>query len=53
MKYVTTISNKTFEIEIERDGSVLVNGEHRHVDFLALGPALYSIIMERRTRRAH
>jgi biotin carboxyl carrier protein len=46
MKYVTTISNKTFEIEIERDGSVLVNGEHRHVDFLALGPALYSIIME-------
>jgi len=46
MKYVTTISNKTFEIEIERDGSLLVNGERRVVDFLALGPSLYSILMD-------
>jgi biotin carboxyl carrier protein len=46
MKYVTTINNKTFEIEIQRDGSLLVNGEHREVDFLALGPSLYSILMD-------
>jgi len=45
MKYVTTINNKTFEIEIQRDGSLLVNGERREVDFLALGPSLYSILM--------
>src|SRR5262245_64856301 len=46
MKYVTTINGKTFEIEIQRDGSLLVNGERREVDFLALGPSLYSIIMD-------
>lgn len=46
MKYVTTINNKTFEIDIQRDGSLLVNGERREVDFLALGPSLYSILMD-------
>ena len=46
MKYVTTINDKTFEIEIQRDGSLLVNGERREVDFLALGPSLYSILMD-------
>jgi biotin carboxyl carrier protein len=46
MKYVTTINNKTFEIEIQRDGSLIVNGERREVDFLALGPSLYSILMD-------
>ena len=49
MKYVTTINNKTFEIEIQRDGSLLVNGERREVDFLALGPSLYSILMDGRS----
>src|SRR5258708_2564740 len=49
MKYVTTINNKTFEIEILRDGSLLFNGEPREVDFLALGPSLYSIIMDGRS----
>jgi len=46
MKYVTTINNKTYEIDIQRDGSLLVNGERREVDFLALGPSLYSILMD-------
>ena len=46
MKYVTTINNKTFEIEIQRDGSLLVNGEEREVDFIAMGPSLYSILMD-------
>jgi biotin carboxyl carrier protein len=46
MKYVTTINDKKFEIEILNDGSLLVNGERREVDFLSLGPALYSVIME-------
>ena len=45
MKYVTTINNKKFEIEILNDGSVLVNGTPREVDFLSLDPSLYSIIM--------
>jgi biotin carboxyl carrier protein len=46
MKYVTTINGKKFEVEIQRDGSLLVNGEPREVDFMAMGPALYSIVTE-------
>jgi biotin carboxyl carrier protein len=46
MKYVTTINDKKFEIEILNDGTVLVNGEKRAVDFHSLGPSLYSILME-------
>jgi biotin carboxyl carrier protein len=45
MKYITTIKDKKFEIEIQNDGSVLVNGQPREVDFLSLTPSLYSIIM--------
>jgi biotin carboxyl carrier protein len=45
MKYVTTINDKTFEIEIQGDGSLLVNGEPRSVDFRVLAPQFYSIIM--------
>lgn len=45
MKYITTINDKQFEIEIGNDGRVLVNGEPREVDFLPLEASLYSIIM--------
>jgi biotin carboxyl carrier protein len=46
MKYVTTINGKQFEIDIQKDGSLLVNGEPREVDFLALGPSLYSLLTQ-------
>ena len=49
MKYVTIINDKRFEIEIANDGSLTVNGEPREVDFLALGPSLYSILMDHRS----
>lgn len=45
MKYITTINDRKFEIEIQNDGTILVDGQPREVDFLALGPALYSMIM--------
>lgn len=45
MKYVTTINDKKFDIEIQNDGSILVNGQPREVDFLPLDPSLYSIVM--------
>ncbi|MCB9453446.1 MAG: biotin/lipoyl-binding protein [Anaerolineaceae bacterium] len=45
MKYITTINEKTFEVEIDKNGSVTVNGEPREVDFLELGGSLYSLIM--------
>jgi len=46
MKYVTTVNNKRFEIEILADGSITVDGKKRDVDFRALGPAMYSILAE-------
>ncbi len=46
MKYITTINDKTFEIDIQPDGSLLVNGQKREVDFHALGPSMYSILDE-------
>jgi biotin carboxyl carrier protein len=45
VKYITTINDKTFEVDIDKDGGVTVNGEPREVDFLALGGSLYSLIM--------
>jgi biotin carboxyl carrier protein len=47
MKYTTTINNVTFEIEIQNDGTLLVNGQPREIDFLPLGnPSLYSLIRD-------
>lgn len=46
MKYVTVINNTQFEIEITKDGAVLVNGQPRNVDFLALSESLYSMITD-------
>ena len=46
MKYTTIINRQTFEVEILRDGSVLVNGERHEVDWLELGGSLYSIIKD-------
>jgi len=47
MKYLTIINGTTFDIEIQNDGTLLVNGEKRAVDFLSYGDeALYSIIMD-------
>lgn len=44
MKYITIINNVQYEIEIDKDGGVKVNGEPRQVDFLALDESLYSVI---------
>ena len=45
MKYVTEVNGRRYEIEVGNEGQLLVNGEERQVDFLSLGPSLYSIIM--------
>ena len=52
MKYVTIINNERYEIEIDNDGSVLVNGEMRDVDFLNLGGSLFSLITENKSFEA-
>jgi biotin carboxyl carrier protein len=46
MKYLTIINNEQFEIEIDSDGNILLNGEPRTVDFLPLGSSLFSIITD-------
>jgi biotin carboxyl carrier protein len=46
MKYVTIIHDRQYEIEILKDGTVMVNGEPRHADFLSLGSSLYSLISD-------
>ena len=52
MKYVTIINDQSYEIEIDNDGAILVNGELRDVDFLNLGGSLYSIITENKSLEA-
>lgn len=52
MKYVTLINDQSYEIEIDHDGSVLVNGQMRDVDFLNLGGDLFSVITENRSLEA-
>ncbi len=46
MKYITTINGKRFEIDVDKDGRVLVNGEPREIDFRALDVSLFSMIIQ-------
>lgn len=54
MKYITTVNGQTLEIEINREGEVLVNGEVRQVDFRALegAHAVYSLIIDNKSYEA-
>ncbi len=52
MKYVTIIEERRFEIEIDNDGRVLIDGEERDVDFLNLGGSLFSLITENKSFEA-
>ena len=52
MKYVTIINERRFEIEVDNDGRVLINGEERDVDFLNLGGSLFSLITENKSFEA-
>lgn len=45
MKYLTTVNGKQYEIEINQNGRVTVNGEERVVDFQALQSPLYSLMV--------
>lgn len=52
MRYQTTINDRTYDIEINNDGELFVNGEKRDVDFISLGGTLYSIITQRKSLEA-
>jgi len=46
MKYLTTVNNTTYEIEINENGRITVNGEAHAVDFLTMQPPLYSMLLD-------
>ncbi len=47
MKYITTIDDKEFTVEILEDGAVTVNGKPYHVDFESInGQPLYSLLVD-------
>jgi pyruvate carboxylase subunit B len=53
MKYIATVHGKKFEIEINREGEVWVNGTMRHVDFRAMeGSNVYSLLLDNRSIEA-
>ncbi|MDX2163252.1 MAG: biotin/lipoyl-containing protein [bacterium] len=49
MRYITIINNKKFEIDVDKDGRLLVNGKPREVDFRSLDESLFSMIMQDRS----
>lgn len=46
MKYTTIVNDIQFEVEILKDGKVMVNGNVHEVDFVSLHESLYSIIQD-------
>lgn len=53
MKYQTIVNGQTFDIEINQDGRILVNGEERAIDFRVLREGeLYSILLDHRSYEA-
>jgi biotin carboxyl carrier protein len=53
MRYVTTVGNHTFEIEIEEPGVVQVNGREHAVDLQEIVPGrLYSLLLDQSSNEA-
>lgn len=47
MKYVATVENKTFVVEIKREGEITVDGEPHVVDLRRIEPlSLYSLLVD-------
>ena len=54
MKYVATIDEKTFEIEINAEGELVVDGKPAAVDFLVVeAGAVYSLIVDGQSYEAY
>jgi biotin carboxyl carrier protein len=53
MKYTVTVNGDQYEIEIQREGMVVINGEERRVDFKSMGEhAIYSLIIDHQSFEA-
>lgn len=54
MKYITTILDQVFEIEILKDNKVMVNGDEYEVDFETVpGQMVYSLLVNGKSFEAH
>ena len=49
MKYTTIVNGQQFEVEVLRDGSVILNGKRHEVDWLELTDSLHSIIKDNKS----
>jgi biotin carboxyl carrier protein len=46
MKYLTTVNGQTFEIDINQEGRVTIDGEERIVDFQTISRSLFSALID-------
>ena len=46
MKYLTAVNGKTYEIEINQNGRVIIDGVERKFDIRSLQPNLYSLLID-------
>lgn len=54
MKYITTIEDEQFEIEINTEGEITVNGDRLSLDLQSVaGRPVYSLLIEGRSFEAH
>jgi len=54
MKYIATIEDEQYEIEIKADGEITVNGEPQSVDFRSIaGRPVYSLLLNGKSYEAH
>jgi biotin carboxyl carrier protein len=54
MKYVVTVEGETFEVEMDRQGGVKVNGEAHHVDLRSINDTgHYSLLVDGRSYEAY
>lgn len=54
MKYITTVGEKEFSVEITDDHHIIVDGKTYHVDFVSVsGQPVYSLIAEGRSHEAY
>jgi pyruvate carboxylase subunit B len=52
VKYITTVNNQTYEIEINRDGEIFVDGERREVDFTPGTHTIFSALIDNHSYEA-
>ena len=54
MKYIATIDEQTYEIEINEAGEILLNGERLSADFMAVAEhSVYSLLLDDDSFEAH